>query len=95
MKIACLLCTVLFTTSMTHAAQVAAYPAEKPLIDLSFPDGWEIKNEGDGLLAHPKDEDSFIVLAVPLESTNEEVDKAVKEAKAILAEDYKIWSLKN
>ena len=89
MKIAFLLCAALLFSSITRAEQVAAYPAGKPVIDLSFPDGWEIQNEGNGLMANPKDDDSFLVLVMPLESTNEEVDKALAETKEFLAEDYK------
>lgn len=89
MKIAFLLCAALLLSSITRAEQVAAYPAGKPLIDLTFPDGWEIQNEGNGLMANPKDDDSFLVLVMPLESTNEEVDQAITETKELLAEDYK------
>lgn len=74
--------------STAPAAQVAAYPKAKPVIDLSFPDEWEVQLDGDGLLANPKDDDSFQVLVLPLESTSEEVDAAVKETKALLAEDF-------
>jgi len=88
MKIAFLLCAALLFSSISRAAQVVAYPAEKPVIDLSFPEDWEIQNEGNGLLANPKDDDSFLVLVTPLESTNEEVDEAVTETKELLAEDY-------
>lgn len=75
--------------SAAPAAQVAAYPKAEPLLDLTFPDGWEIQNDGDGLLANPKDDGSFTVLAMPLKSTNEQVQQAVTEAKEILAEDFK------
>jgi len=89
MKIAFVLCAALLLSSITRAEQVAAYPAAKPLVDFTFPEGWEIQNEGDGLLAHPKGDDSFLVLVMPLESTNEEVDKAITETKELLAENYK------
>ena len=89
MKIAFLLCAALLFSSITRAEQVACYPALKERVTLNSPDGWEIQNEGDGLLAHPKDDDSFLVLVMPLESTNEEVDKALTETKELLAEDYK------
>lgn len=89
MKTGSLLCAALLLSSIIRAEQVAAYPAAKPLVDLTFPDGWQIQNEGDGLLAHPEDDESFLVLVMRLESTHEEEDKAVIETKEILAEDYK------
>jgi len=90
MKTSLILCLATMVMAYTApAAQVAAYPKAKPLLDLTFPDGWEIQNEGEGLLASPKDDDSFTVLAMPLKSTNEQVQQAVVEAKEILAEDFK------
>ncbi len=81
----CLAC--LAVTSFTNADQTATFPQKEPLIDLTFPDGWEIKEEG-ALLAHPKEDQSFIVSVAPLESTNDKVSEAVAEVKKLIEEDF-------
>lgn len=74
-------------TALATADQTASYPKKEPLIDLTFPDGWEIKQEG-ALLAHPKDDQSFIVSLAPLESTNEQIKEAVAEVKELVEGDF-------
>jgi hypothetical protein len=88
MKSTCLLfLAALAVTSLANADQTASYPKKNPLIDLTFPDGWEIKHE-EALFANPKDDQSFFVSVAPLESTNEEVEAAVKEVKELIEGDF-------
>jgi|UniRef100_UPI0037835D7D hypothetical protein len=72
---------------LANADQTASYPKKNPLIDLTFPDGWEIKHE-DALFANPKDDQSFFVSVAPLESTNEQIEEAVAEVKELIEGDF-------
>ena len=88
MKNTLLLClTALAVTPLVNADQTASYPKTEPLIDLTFPDGWELKQE-EALFAHPKDDQSFIVSVAPLQVANDQVAEAVAEVKKLIEENF-------
>jgi hypothetical protein len=61
MKPCFLLClAILFCSPRGIAGQKVGFPKAKPLIDLTFPDGWEMKTEDGVLYAHPKRYESVV-----------------------------------
>lgn len=74
---------------ISSADQIVGYPEKKPVIDLSFPDKWEVKYEDGALLAIPSEEDdSFIVAVTPMEAGAEDPQAAIKEAKEAIEEKF-------
>jgi hypothetical protein len=74
---------------ISSADQIVGYPEKKPVIDLSFPDKWEVKYEDGALLAIPSEEDdSFIVAVTPMEAGVEDPQAAIKEAKEAIEEKF-------
>lgn len=74
----------LFLTSAAIADQTVSYPIDKPIIDISFPDDWELKPKSGVLYAHPKEDASLFFSLEALESSDPteaaaEVKKGVEE----------------
>ncbi len=78
----------LLLSASLQADQTASYPKEKPVIDFTLPDGWEVESKEGALFASPKDDDSFILSLAPLESSPEEPQEAIKEAKGVIEEGF-------
>lgn len=71
------------------ADQSKSYPKEKPAIDFTLPDDWEVQSKEGAFFASPKDDDSFFLSLAPLESKSDDPEAAIKEVKAAVAEGFK------
>ena len=91
MKPRLLLClATLIGTPFSLAGQEASFPAENPLIDLVYPDGWKMETKDDVLYAHPEEDAGFfITLAESAADTAEGAAKEVKEEIEDLFENVK------
>jgi hypothetical protein len=63
------------------AEQPVSFPKKEPLIDLSFPDDWELKPKEGVLYAHPAEDASYFMSLAPLEATNADLPAAAAEVK--------------
>ena len=64
------LTTGLLFNSVALADQTVSFPEDHPIIDLSFPDDWEIKPKEGVIYAHPKDDAGLFFSLTHLESTD-------------------------
>jgi hypothetical protein len=60
-----------------------------PLIDLVFPDTWEVKPKEGVLYAHPADDASYFISLAPLTATSDDPPSAVAEVKADVEDLFK------
>lgn len=91
MKPRLLLCLVtLFCMPHGSAGQEVGFPKAKPLIDLTFPDGWEIETKDGVLYAHPEEDAGFFIALAKSEATKpkdaaagakEEIEELFKNVK--------------
>lgn len=83
----CLAC--LLVTSISMAEQPISYPEDKPIIDITFPDGWDVKPKEGVLYAHPADDASFFMSLAPLEATSDDTAAGAAEVKEEIEDLFK------
>lgn len=79
----------LFLTSALMADQTVSFPGDKPVIDISFPSGWELKPKSGSLYAHPEGDSGYFMSLSELEATSADPTAAVEEVKEGIAELFK------
>ena len=90
MKIVLLLCFAnLLVASGLKADQEVSFPKKAPLIDMAFPDEWEVKPKQGVIYAHPKEDASYFMSLSTLEATSADPEAAMLEAKTGIEELFK------
>ena len=77
-----ILLSLLFLVSAAKAQQVASYPEDQPIIDLRFPDDWDLKTKSGVLYAHPSGDKGFFISLSTLKASGDNRNAAVKEVKS-------------
>jgi len=78
-SIFCLSALVFASTAM--AQQVASYPEQRPVIDLSFPDDWTLTTKSGVLYAHPSEDKGFFITLGSLSPRSADQRVALNEIK--------------
>jgi hypothetical protein len=73
--------TSLLFTSVCLAEQSVSYPEDHPIIDIHFPENWEVKPKEGVMYAHPADDASFFISLAPLEATSDDTAAGAAEVK--------------
>ena len=73
---------LLFLVSTAKAQRSVSYPEDKPIIDLRFPDDWDLKTKSGVLYAHPTGDKGFFISLSPLKASADNRSAAVKEVKS-------------
>jgi hypothetical protein len=82
------LASLLFV-SISTAQQSVSYPEDKPIIDITFPEDWEVKPKKGVLYAHPADDASFFMSLAPLEATSADTAAGAAEVKEEIEDLFK------
>jgi len=90
MKTLIILCLALVLTPCfaAKADQEHDYPPDDSLITLTFPDSWDVKVKNGRLYASPAGDSGLFVEVSALESSPEQSEEAIKEAKASIEESF-------
>ena len=90
MKVAIFICLAnLLVTSVLKADQEVSFPKKAPLIDMAFPDEWEVKPKQGVIYAHPKEDASYFMSLSAMEATSADPEAAMLEAKTGIEELFK------
>jgi len=83
-----LITALLALSPFARAGEAHTYPGDEPILSVTFPDEWEVKEKNDRLYASPPDEEEFFVELDTLKATPDDSDAVLKEAKASMAESF-------
>lgn len=90
MKVNTLLClTSLLFASASMAGQAVSYPEDKPILDITFPEDWEVEPKEGVIYAHPKEDAGFFMSLAPLEATSDDSAAGAAEVKEEIEDLFK------